>query len=90
MPSGAATPKRKGKKEENRDQKKKKKVESLSGNESAETNNLDQDRIEEILKYVQNKWNIDEDGDLKKRKNKYYKSENKKDLPKKALYFFQP
>ena len=51
------------------------------------TNKLDQQSIEDISKYVENSWKIAEDGKITKSKNKWYKSEDLKSFPKKALYF---
>ena len=51
-----------------------------------ETNNLDQESIEALSEDVENSWNITDDGELKKTKKKWFKSEDLKGYPKKALY----
>ena len=43
--------------------------------------------IQMISKNVENSWKIAADGELSKSKNKWYKSEGLKGLPKKELYF---
>ena len=60
---------------------------SSSKSKSEESNNLDQQSIEDISKYVENSWKIAEDGGITKCKNKWYKSEGLGVFPKKALYF---
>ena len=58
-----------------------------STSKSGETNNLDQESWKVLSKYVENSWNIDKEGEIKRRKNKWFKSEDMKCYPKKALYF---
>ena len=60
---------------------------SSSKSKSEETNNLDQESIEVLSKYVENSWNIADDGEIKKTKKKWFKSDDPKSYPKKALYF---
>ena len=54
---------------------------------SDETNHLDQESIEALSKYVEDSWNIADDGEIKKTKKKWFKSDDPKSYPKKALYF---
>ena len=98
MHTDTTTPKRKKKEQESSAQERKKVESPTNGNVSTASPEagstpgnilLDKESIEALSIYVESKWNIADDGEIKKVKNRWFRSDadDKKGYPLKALYF---